>query len=609
MFSPQQSRSLNRVIGRITHNPIFTSYTVSVPAISFLVVISFSTSARCQAPVKPLDAMYGVAPQPLTQAAPFDDFLLSLARSLEMNVAADVTQVVPEPPVQPYPGGNTTRLSFNSTMERDEVAKNLSVYQLIDVVDQRRLSMLRYKPRTLLFWKEPPSVPLAKQIVADRKESIKSLGDAKPPGATSWKAYWTRFLSEHGWDGKSKDVDIRVKLADLPPEAANGVLRQIWEERLRQDHAAFLSEENWAKAKLIRTQGYGLRGSADNFLGVKTFPAPPDPLPFGYSPSPVIVSIGALPARDADAQARNANPAFDASLVIDNYAFGDNSQPALEAKVDQPPAMNPGALRAEDLEQATALAVPVNLESKRISLQSLVEDLAKRTHIALTIAATSQKKAAAQMVVARFHEMKLGEAMSALSRLSGGQWHLQGTGYRLEIPQEDFLTHQLRQIGDPFFYSAGWTWQPGDYVLQQKSEFVKVLMANFDDAALGPQQPGRIRASEQDGIPVSSLSLPLQTQLKRFVEMIAARGVPGKQIEANSLFSRASEMVLRFRRESSPLEWEYMPEGEATIASSPFAGADLTTRSFGDPIFRFTVNSADGHLICPVFSSLGFEAR
>ena len=162
-----------------------------------------------------------------TRSASTDDYLLEIARTGDINVLADVTDVPSE----------TLPLSISGQHRLSE----LTFYNLIKA---RNLTSVRISENTFLFWPTVDAKKIAEEILARKAKTPRQ--DPPPLEANQTIAMLTEYFQRaHGWDGKWQDVDISVPVAALPPELRARVDAEIYEREIsRTAYPMFASGVN-----------------------------------------------------------------------------------------------------------------------------------------------------------------------------------------------------------------------------------------------------------------------------------------------------------------------------------------------------------------------------
>lgn len=172
------------------------------------------------------------------QEASMDDYLVELARAADVNFIADATD---------FP-----KTAEPVSLEQQRPLGNL----IIDFARQRKLGSRRFDANTFLFWSAPDTdaaLELAHAILPTQTNP-----DGKPLIRRQMRAWLTDYFKQvHGWNGYSQDVDIKVKLADLPPELRAWVVSETRDEILPWEKI-FYSDVFWNTARLrIRDSSNG----------------------------------------------------------------------------------------------------------------------------------------------------------------------------------------------------------------------------------------------------------------------------------------------------------------------------------------------------------------
>lgn len=201
-----------------------------------------------------------------TRAASTDDYLLEIARTGDINVLADVTDVPTETLSLPISGQH--RLS------------GLNFYNLIK---GRNLTMVRIAENTFLYWPSPDAKQLAQEILARKAATPRQ--DPPPLDAEQTNALLKDYFHRvHGWDGNWENVDIQVPVADLPPELRAHVDAEIYGREITRmayprfatgtQHSGVLDPQSpfWKTARLSIALGTRvIRGTPVPFLHLNRF--------------------------------------------------------------------------------------------------------------------------------------------------------------------------------------------------------------------------------------------------------------------------------------------------------------------------------------------------
>lgn len=91
-------------------------------------------------------------------ALPIDDYIITLAKAGNANFIADVTSIPKEEIVQPFPA--TSMAKFYQWEPKFHLT-------ILDMTQQKEMSLLTYDPSTFLFWREPDAVQLASQWIRE----------------------------------------------------------------------------------------------------------------------------------------------------------------------------------------------------------------------------------------------------------------------------------------------------------------------------------------------------------------------------------------------------------------------------------------------------------
>lgn len=173
----------------------------------------------------PLTDDYLRQPVPPPAPAPLNDYLITLADAADVNIIADATSFGANETIASYPGGIVAIAGAQNPRLADRwQATRLNL--LADVTDQATLSWLRYDRQTFLFWKEADPLALASLLIEAKAKELASLKVTPLSTKEVHELLRAAFMGA-GWDGKSADVAISLKIEDLPIELRNHVLLQM----------------------------------------------------------------------------------------------------------------------------------------------------------------------------------------------------------------------------------------------------------------------------------------------------------------------------------------------------------------------------------------------
>lgn len=412
--------------------------------------------------------------------------LLQLAKASEFNVFADATRFSPTSP----PVSMNTEQSL-----RDWV---------LETASQEGLSWRRSRERTLLFWKEPDVVAVARALIKEAEDG--TLDKAVAGEAVAEPTFSVRygdvpmqeaelFLADYlqtrrGWDGQSP-LDAEFKLSELPPEASAELLR-IARSRLSEtdeknqgrwmENAQWLSDQPWRSARLLYSQPQMLsRVQPQNQLQPH-----------------LVVRIE-----------RGKSYVF---AVLEGISL-----------LDTPPSVSPQTaplqltsetlvpLRAQELVEDPNLSRAISLEVKEVSFGDLLTEMQKQGGVPFEVSANLGSE---QRVTARASALPLQQAMSALSELYGVSWAKTPTGAYVMQRQLSPARLGALQVGDPSWFSywrpkQQWNGSPPRMSVSQPIDWPsKFAKANLDEARL--QTPM--------GIAVADLPQDLQSLIQRALE-------------------------------------------------------------------------------------------
>lgn len=418
------------------------------------------------------------------------DQLLQLAKAGDFNVFADATRFSPtSPPV---------------SVDAEQSLRDW----VLETASQEGLSWRRSRERTLLFWKEPDVVAVARALIKETEDGAldKAVAGEAGEDAVAQPVFSDRygdvpmqeaelFLADYlqtrrGWDGQSP-LDIEFKLSELPPEASAELLR-IARSRMNEtaeknqerwmENAQWLSGQLWQSARLLYSQPQML-SRAQPQVEVQQH---------------LVVRVQ-----------RGNSHVF---AVLEGISLPTNAPPvSTPATPIQLAVKTLVPMRAQELVEDANLSRPISLEVKEVSLSDLLSQMQKQGGVALEI---SPGLGSEQRVTARASALPLHQVMSALSEVYGVSWAKTPTGAYLMQRQLSPARLGALQVGDPSWFSYWrpkqiWSGKPARMSVNQPidwpSEFVK---ANLDEARL--QTP--------TGIAVSDLPDELQSLIRRALE-------------------------------------------------------------------------------------------
>ena len=345
--------------------------------------------------------------------------LIAFSKASGFNVFADATHFSPA----------------SSPVSLD--AEKLIRDWILETASQEHLSWRRSRERTLLFWKEPDVVSVAKALVAETQNQRPKETEAATPqktrdrpvnlmrdriiAAKEIELLLANYLQEQqGWDGKSP-VKLEFNLSELPPQTATKVrgfavssLKQSKQDQQKSwlQDAAWLSDQHWQTARLLYAKP----------------PGQPDPL---------------LAVYITDGKAQLFMPLENLSVLPLPAAQKPEAAEAV-ALAEKKPALE------IDLSGEAVLSSPISLEVKEIGLSDLLSELQKQSGATFEI---SPDVNAARRLTARVSSVPIREIMEAISELYGIGWaKTEGGAYLMQSKLSPTLARAL-QVGDTSWYS------------------------------------------------------------------------------------------------------------------------------------------------------------
>ena len=391
---------------------------------------------------------------------------------------------------------DATHFSANSqpvSMDADYILRNW----VFEIAGQEHLSWRRSSEQTLLFWKEPDVVSIAKTLLAETARSqAEQMENPKGPEASisprpdssylDIALYLADYLEkEQGWDGKSP-LTSQFKLFELPAQESTGIMSAINQQQKNANqgkqsfwtsNAAWLRDENWQNARLLYSQP----------------PAQPTPILAVKISQGNAQSFTSLQGRAIMFPNSVERPQFNAGKAI--------------------PINNENSVMMSQQELSTdvALAVPVSLQIKEANVKEVLSEMQKQSGVTFEVSPTFDSR---QRVTARTFSYPLQQTMKALSEVYGVGWTKTGAGtYRMQSALSPTHTAML-QVGDTLWYSY---WRspivrdavPADMILDEPIDWQReFVQAGFDASQL--QAP--------EGVAIADLPLELQTIIRQSIE-------------------------------------------------------------------------------------------
>lgn len=218
------------------------------------------------------------------QSVDNDAFLLEFAKKANINILVDATDAPTDAP--------------RIDIKQENSIENFALY----FAEYRSYTTQRFSTDTLLFWPQYDKTGMAKQLFeANKARWLQQLTASLPPESAKKSALLREHFKKNlGWDGKWDDVDLRIKIKDLPPDLQALVLSelnaQIAYNVTHIDRLLYrLRDDFWQTAKFSIYNGFDYRKNAPASILMlnekKLNPAQPDAL---IHPSDVSMEIGEL---------------------------------------------------------------------------------------------------------------------------------------------------------------------------------------------------------------------------------------------------------------------------------------------------------------------------
>lgn len=419
-------------------------------------------------------------------AMPFDDYVIALSKASDINFLVDSTDIAASGVVEEFP---------SSPEAREGKWKPTFFGVMEDWCMSHHLAHLRYDDATILFWKEPELLETAQLIISAGQHRS---AEALPKEFDLHRELDDYAQQSHNWDAEAKEaISIQLKLGELPPALQSEITAIARQGILRPDfrRELFLSPDYWKTARVRVIPGQTekivfIGGQDENAKALPFFQ------PFSNSLRPLDskLEVTVFPVVDADAEPpRTDTPAL---------------QPA---KVDSYPWQNQGLTGAQ-LEDEEKLKSKISLEAKRQPLSELLNKLAQRNGVQLTIATNAPKQSS--LVTGRVNQMPLGALMGALARVYGSYWTKESaTEYVWHpIPLNPLQSAMLR-AGRSDYFTKGATWETTKEKRQQLLEIEQEIA----------DEVGETKTPE--GVAVSTLPDDTQEKLKRALSEVASKQI------------------------------------------------------------------------------------
>lgn len=539
---------------------------------------------RAQAvPLKPDAVMNQMITQQLDTAT-MDDYLINMARAVNVNVFADATDFPPASPVAPYPATSGAIAGVNREDWKNWSSTLISV--MGDFVAQEKLSTLRSGERTFLFWSEPDprellDLQLALSQADDNARFANAVAAAKANGLLEEqpihgalpedqlkRVLFDTLQTQRGWTPtyaqSKKKVDIRIPFADLSPDLRALILSDLRQNAAGSNELQFLQDDLWKKDDL-RVLVWKENGSS--VIGLQLRQLDEDGQLKSVTPSLLTkldvadtapTAIDSLPPQTAKNSAVQLAPAFDQSTMDKVYGgiLDDGSNPLL----DNDPT----------LQKATSI------EAKRLALREFLARLQEQSGVSFGLA---EHAPADKLITLRVDAMPLARIMENLSRIYGVKWSKNETGYTMQGDDRGELHLKLLQMGDPARYRFRFLFYNRAEREQEKAAIGRAVIEKAGLAALQTPQ----------GVEFSTLPSSLQEQWRRVVEAPIEENCSVRLYRLNALLTEQlaqNGLVLRF--------------GNA-VEQTPIPG--LPSSSASSELLSFSILSQDGKMAEPIFTS------
>lgn len=514
---------------------------------------------------------------PPARESSVDDYLIELSKALPANCIMDATGIDAQARVKPFP-----------TLISAVVAKwDTGRMHVID--DFRSQTPLAQQALgdygTLLFWRGPnlaEEVEAARLSLERRTADEELLIEAKTEGEdeqtprvafySSYKPLqerWAKYLREaQGWDGQSADVNITVKVADLPPDLRALTLAQVRYTAFGSidSQVPIFSDEFWDTVRLVvdTSEKYPNSNRPIPYLGLWS------PLLTIGDPSRLALRVGLMDEVRQPVPAAEPAPA---AQTLAQATPGNTVPPAPLRWPDRFARM----LFPSELETDTALQHKLSLEAKRRPLKDVVGDLKQRSGVSLALAPGAPFGGAP--VTLRVSEMPLWKMMASLSRIYGATWSKDGDAYTLRSAKLDPLDAKLLRRGYAY-HSLQHLTSVRELRDQQNNAVAREIVRHVRRDQLNSPQ----------GAPLSDVPEELRDQVRKRFEAENAERILGNQshLDATSL----EGMVLRFA------QLNIREPDKILLGYSASTGKNAQIGAF----------AADGRFLCVVFDRFRAKA-
>lgn len=413
-----------------------------------------------------------------------DDFLLTWAKTSEVNVLVDTTD---------FPQ-DTQRIS--------EQRQGALGQLLLTFAAERKLGGRRYDDKTFLLWRlRPDLAPDTARLIIARELKLEAAAEPAPNRDDMNALLNDYFQRVHGWDGKTGKVDIKVKVADLPSPLRERTLAATRKHLLSEARESYIwfSDDLWNKARLhleiapppyqggtleigaaVEQELFGQmmplyvqRTVRSPWSAIKATVGSARPFRVGAQPHPAVVKpLLDLQAPDETQPKNKAIP-------------GRNLIPPIRLKGDP------------------ALGAMVSLEAKRLSIAELLSELQKQSQVTYSLA--GDIPVTKSRLTLRVEKMPLWNLMGALSRLYGFEWEKKAdAAYVMHQSSQNELDVQLLRISQPATFPLFATPQQSQEAKEYLAEAMQEISDNIDPQA----------ASTDAGLPFVALVPPLQQKLR-----------------------------------------------------------------------------------------------
>ena len=359
------------------------------------------------------------------QNATTGDFLIAWAKAGNFNLIADATQF----------DGKDATISGEQKGPLGQL--------LVAFATARKINGRRYDENTFLLWQVVPDAVSTAHLIIARERALRAA--APPPlSQEAMNALLAGYFQRvHGWDGKSAQIDVTVKVADLPSELHERVIAAVRDELLtkeRRDYAWFF-DDLWSKARLHVQPNRRPQQRAS-------------------IPTRASISVGALVEENAygakhlmylrrnvlTPQGLSGSTSSKVLLVEPRPQVVEPVlQPNPEAKL--PPVKPAPLLSRAQLQDDAALQVPISLENKQLVLNDLLSELQKQSGLSFSL--VPEAATTAQLAL-RLDKMPLWKVLDSLSQLYGFGWEKTAAGgYVLQTDAGHELEKRLFRINGP----------------------------------------------------------------------------------------------------------------------------------------------------------------